>query len=223
MAELFPGGRGGPIKVDIVSDVVCPWCVIAYHQLAAAAELIGLDLAVRWHPFELNPQMVGEGENLREHLAAKYGTTPEGSREARKRLTAMGAEVGFTFNYADDMRMWNTFRAHQLVDWADQFAAAHQVVLALFSTFFTHRKSVHEIETLGLIARCLGLDDSEAQRVIESEERAEGVRERESYWIKQGVQSVPTMIFQDKYLVSGAQGVERYRLILEKSRGSELT
>ena len=221
MTELFPGGRDAPIKVDIVSDVVCPWCVIAYHQLAAAAEIIGLDLAVRWHPFELNPQMAGEGENLREHLAAKYGTTPEGSREARKRLTAMGAEVGFTFNYADDMRMWNTFRAHQLVDWASQFGAAHHAVLALFSAFFTHRRSVHEVETLSGIARDLGLDENEAQRVIENEERALGVRERESYWTKRGIQSVPTMIFQDKYLVSGAQGVERYRLILEQSQGNQ--
>ena len=105
-----------PLRVDIVSDVVCPWCVIGYHQLAHAANATVVAIDVHWHPFELNPNMVQEGENLREHLAAKYGTTPEGSRKARARLTEMGAALGFTFNYADDMRMVNTFRAHQLID-----------------------------------------------------------------------------------------------------------
>lgn len=85
------------IRVDIVSDVVCPWCAIGYFQLAKAADEIGIGIEVHWHPFELNPQMAEEGENLREHLAAKYGTTPEGSKKARERLTDMGAALGFTF------------------------------------------------------------------------------------------------------------------------------
>ena len=86
------------LRVEIVSDVVCPWCVIGYYQLAKAARETGVDLDVDWHPFELNPKMAAEGENLREHLAAKYGTTLEGSIKARARLTEMGAALGFTFN-----------------------------------------------------------------------------------------------------------------------------
>ncbi len=101
-----------PLRVDIVSDVVCPWCVIGYHQLAHAANATGVVIDVHWHPFELNPNMVQEGENLREHLAAKYGTTLGDSIKARARLTEMGAALGFEFNYADDMRRVNTFRAH---------------------------------------------------------------------------------------------------------------
>ena len=106
------------LRMDIVSDVVCPWCVIGYHQLAKAAEDTGIRIDLHWHPFELNPDMAQEGENLREHLAAKYGTTPEGSIKARARLTEMGAALGFEFNYADDMRMAH-LRAHQLIDWAE--------------------------------------------------------------------------------------------------------
>ena len=102
-----------PVPVDIVSDVVCPWCVIGYYQLAAASRETGVAIDVRWHPFELNPGMADEGENLREHLAAKYGTTLENSIKSRARLTELGADLGFEFNYADDMRMYNTFRAHQ--------------------------------------------------------------------------------------------------------------
>ncbi len=100
-----------PIRIDIVSDVVCPWCIIGYKQLERAIALTGIPAEIAWHPFELNPEMAPEGENLREHLAAKYGTTPDGSRQARARLTALGAELDFTFDYADDMRMVNTFRA----------------------------------------------------------------------------------------------------------------
>ena len=100
------------IRVDIVSDVVCPWCAIGYFQLAQAARDTGIAIDAHWHPFELNPAMSDAGENLREHLAAKYGTTLEGSIKARTRLTELGAELGFTFNYTDDMRMVNTFRAH---------------------------------------------------------------------------------------------------------------
>ncbi|WP_370161434.1 DsbA family oxidoreductase, partial [Limimaricola soesokkakensis] len=128
-----------PIRVDIVSDVVCPWCVIGYSQLARAAEEIGIAIEIHWHPFELNPQMAEEGENLREHLAAKYGTSPEDSVKARARLTEMGAALGFTFDYADDMRMVNTFRAHRLIDWATEQGRGHEMNLALFEAFFTRR------------------------------------------------------------------------------------
>ena len=122
-----------PLRVDIVSDVVCPWCVIGYHRLAKASGETGIGIDVHWHPFELNPQMAEDGENLREHLAAKYGTSPAGSRKARARLTKMGAALGFEFNYADDMRMVNTFRAHQLIDWAEDQGKGHAAKMALFA------------------------------------------------------------------------------------------
>lgn len=141
-----------PIRVDIVSDVVCPWCAIGYYQLAKAVRETGIEVDIHWHPFELNPQMAPEGENLRAHLAAKYGTTPEGSRQARARLTEMGAALGFTFNYADDMRMYNTFRAHQLIDWAEEQGKAHEVKLALFAAFFSRREDVSSIDVLAGVA-----------------------------------------------------------------------
>ena len=164
------------LRVDIVSDVVCPWCVIGYHQLAKAARETGIDLDVHWQPFELNPQMAAEGENLREHLAAKYGTTPEGSRKARARLTEMGAALGFTFNYADDMRMVNTFRAHQLIDWAEDQGRAHDMKLALFAAFFTRREDLNNVDVLADVAASIGLDRDTACAMLESGERAESVR-----------------------------------------------
>ena len=202
------------IRIDIVSDVVCPWCAIGYHQLAMAARDTGIEIDVHWHPFELNPHMAAEGENLREHLAAKYGTTLEGSIKARKRLTEMGAALGFTFNYADDMRMYNTFQAHQLIDWAEDQGKAHEAKLALFAAFFTRREDVSNPEVLADVAAEIGLDRAQALAMLESGERAGQVREKQMFWTSRGVSGVPAMIFDRQHLVSGAQGEENYGRIL---------
>ncbi len=205
-----------PIRVDIVSDVVCPWCAIGFYQLARAVQETGIDVDIHWHPFELNPHMVQEGENLREHLAAKYGTTLEGSIKARARLTEMGAALGFTFNYADDMRMYNTFRAHQLIDWAEEQGKAHEAKLTLFAAFFTRREDVADIDVLVEVAGQIGLDRDAARAMLDSGERAEKVREKEQFWTSRGVQGVPAMIFERQHLVTGAQGEGNYANILRQ-------
>jgi len=210
-----------PIRVDIVSDVVCPWCVIGYHQLARAVQETGIDVEIHWHPFELNPNMVQEGENLREHLAAKYGTTPEGSRKARARLTEMGAELGFTFNYADVMRMYNTFHAHQLIDWGEEQGKAHEAELALFTAFFTRRENVADTDVLVEVAGQIGLDRDAARAMLDSGEHAEKVREKEQFWTSRGVQGVPAMIFERQHLVTGAQGEENYGNILKQLKSAQ--
>ena len=112
------------VQVDIVSDVVCPWCYVGFRQLEQALGMTGLGAVVRWHPFELNPDMPPEGQNLREHLMQKYGITAEASQTARARLTALGAELGIDFRYSDGMRMVNTFAAHQLL--GERFAVKHR-------------------------------------------------------------------------------------------------
>jgi predicted DsbA family dithiol-disulfide isomerase len=209
-----------PIRVDIVSDVVCPWCVIGYHQLAAASRETGISLDIHWHPFELNPQMPDEGENLREHLAAKYGTTPEGSKKARARLTEMGEALGFTFDYADDMRMWNTFRAHQLIDWAEEQGHGHDMKQALFAAYFTHRQNVSDVEVFAASGAELGLDRAEAMRVLTSGERADAVREKQVLWTSRGIQGVPAMIFERQHLLSGAQGAKNYASALKQLKAA---
>lgn len=205
------------MRVDIVSDVVCPWCVIGYYQLRRAAECLGIELDVHWHPFELNPSMPQQGQNLREHLAAKYGTTPADSRLARDKLTAIGAELGFEFDYFDEMRMFNTFAAHQLIDWAADFGQAHQTKLALFSAFFSQREDVSDLGTLVRIATDSGLDGSKASQVLQSGERSKRVRERQAHWIERGIQGVPAMVLGGDRLIVGAQGVDNYIALLKNS------
>ncbi len=204
------------IRIDIVSDVVCPWCIIGYKQLERALQDSGVAAKVHWHPFELNPHMAEEGENLREHLAAKYGTTPEGSRQARARLTELGAELGFAFNYADDMRMHNTFRAHQLLHWAGTQGRRHALKMALFGAFFTDRRNVNDIEVLADVAAGIGLDRAAALAVLTDGRFAEAVREEEAFWASRGITGVPAMIFDQRHILVGAQGAETYRQMLDE-------
>jgi predicted DsbA family dithiol-disulfide isomerase len=209
------------IRVDIVSDVVCPWCVIGYYQLIAASRETDILLDIHWHPFALNPHITPDGENLREHLAAKYGTTLEDSIEARARITRTGAKLGFTFNYADDMRTWNTFRAHQLIDWAEDQGKAHDAKLALFEAFFTRHKNISDTQILADVAAEIGLDRDAALAMLETGEKADSVRRKEQFWASRGVQGVPAMVFERRHLVTGAQGEASYARLLKQLKATQ--
>ena len=110
------------LQVDIVSDVVCPWCIIGYlrFQQALAQLPDEFDVTLRWQPFELNPQMPPEGQDLQQHIMDKYGVSAEQSQAARTQLTELGADLGFAFDYFNGMRAVNTFQAHQLLHWAEE-------------------------------------------------------------------------------------------------------
>ncbi|MCL4676402.1 MAG: DsbA family oxidoreductase [Pararhodobacter sp.] len=203
-----------PLRIDIISDVMCPWCIIGYRQLAQALEKTGIAHDIHWHPFELNPQMPAEGQNLREHLGEKYGSTPEQSAQSRQQLTALGAALGFDFDFADDMRMHNTFSAHQLLHWADEQGKKHDLKLALFTAHFTNRRNLSDTAVLADIAGETGLDRDEALSVLQDQRFAKTVRDAETFWRRQGIQGVPAMVFDRQHLVTGAQGVENYTSIL---------
>lgn len=205
-----------PLRIDIVSDVVCPWCVIGYRQLAEALKQTDTPHTIHWHPFELNPNMPSEGQNLREHIMEKYGSTKAESDASRVRMTEAGHEVGFEFNFNDDTRMHNTFNLHQLLHFADQQGHMHELKQALFTAHFTHNRDISDINVLADIAAEAGLDRSESLAVLEGQFFAKEVRAEEQHWQQQGIQSVPAIIFNERHLVSGAQGVENYVSILEQ-------
>lgn len=209
------------IRLDIVSDVVCPWCLIGFKQFEQAMTITGVSVQVFWHPFELNPDMPPEGENLREHIARKYGTSPEDSVKARARLTQLGADLGFDFNYADDMRMYNTFKAHQLLHWAGTKGRQHDLKMALFGSFFTHRRKVDDPEVLTDAAAEVGLEREEALAVLTEGRYAEKIRNEEYFWTSRGVQGVPAMVFNQQHLLVGAQGVDNYVTVQRQLTGGQ--
>jgi predicted DsbA family dithiol-disulfide isomerase len=213
-----------PLRIDIVSDVVCPWCIIGYKQLQQALQLAPRDYEIdlHWQPFELNPQMPAEGQNLREHLAQKYGATAEQSRGARERLTALGDSLGFHFDYSDGMRMVNTFRAHQLLHWAAGQGRQTELKLALFEGFFTHGRDVNDIDTLVDIAAGSGLDREQAMTVLAEHTYAAIVREQQAVWLDRDVHAVPAFFFDEKYMVPGAQSPEVLLRVLDKIEARRL-
>ena len=204
------------IRVDIVSDVMCPWCIVGYLQLAAAMQVTGIGVGLRWHPYELNPDMGPEGQNLTEHITGKYGITAEDSARNRARLTEIGEGLGFAFRFTTESRMRNSFRAHQLVDWAETQGAQHRMKLALFAAHFSDGLNVDDPATLAELAATLGLDAGAAGIALESGAHARQVRAKQAFWREQGISGVPAMLFQQRYLVTGAQGVETYARLLHE-------
>lgn len=214
------------LQVDIVSDVVCPWCIIGYKQFerALATATQPLHATVRWQPFELNPNMPEDGQNLREHLAQKAGITPEQSRDARQRLSSIGDSLGFTFNFQDEMRVGNTFRAHQLLHWAEGQGLQTALKLALFKAYFSDGCNVNDIDVLASTAASAGLPESEARAVMEEGRYAEAVRGAEQQWLERDIRGVPAFIFNHNsdnggkrsYAVLGAQGPEAFQRVFDK-------
>jgi predicted DsbA family dithiol-disulfide isomerase len=208
------------LQVDIVSDVVCPWCVIGYLQLQKALSMLTepVDVHLQWHPFELNPQMPEEGQELREHLAQKYGTSPEQSKASRARLSQAGESVGFQFDYFPGMRMVNTFRAHQLLHWAGLNGVQTELKLALFTAFFSQRKDVNKLDVLVAAAAEVGLDQVEATAILADQRFAADVRTEQQQWLDRDVYAVPSFLFNGSFQVPGAQEAETFLRVIEKIR-----
>jgi len=204
------------LRIDIVSDVMCPWCVIGYRQLAAALDAKDIEHEIHWHPFELNPNMPADGQDMRAHLIEKYGITPAQSDTNRANMAALGQELGFQFNFADGFRMHNTFNAHQLLHWADEKGRKHDLKQALFEAHFTHGRNLSDRAVLVDIAAEIGLDRDEASAALDDQRYAAQVRQEQQFWTKQGISGVPAVVFDRKHLVTGAQGVENYKSMLDQ-------
>jgi predicted DsbA family dithiol-disulfide isomerase len=203
------------IQVDVISDVVCPWCFIGYAQLEKALEIAGLEGDIRWHPFELNPQMSREGEDIADHVRRKYGATPEQSAVTRGQMKAIAEPLGIDFS-GRSQRIWNTFDAHRLLHWAKDSGRQTALKLALFDAYFTAGADVSDRAVLLEAVEAAGLDRAAAEAVLESGAEGEAVRALEAKWWEMGISGVPTFIIAEKGMVMGAQEPERLALALRK-------
>lgn len=204
------------IHVDTISDVMCPWCIVGFRQLEQALGATGTGAYIRWHPFELNPEMPPEGQNLTEHIAQKYGPSPEQSAQNRAQLQSIGSDLGIDFQFTEDSRIVNTFAAHQLLDWAQHTGLQHPLKLALFDAHFTQRRDVSDPDVLIDVAAGVGLDPTAAKEVLDSASHAADTRARQQFWTGRGISGVPAMVFEGKYLLTGAQGTQTYAQMLQK-------
>jgi predicted DsbA family dithiol-disulfide isomerase len=206
------------LKIDFVSDVSCPWCVIGLRSLEQALERIGDDASadIHFQPFELNPKMSPDGQDIAEHIAQKYGSTPEQLARSQENIRARGAELGFTFDMNKRSRIYNTFDAHRLLHWAQTEGHQHELKRALFAAYFTDGRNPSDREVLIDVAAQAGLDPYRAREILESDLYAEEVRAREEFYTRQGIHAVPSVIVNDKYLIQGGQPVEAFEQALRQ-------
>ena len=212
-----------PIRIDIVSDVVCPWCVIGYKQLQEALRRLEgeVEAEIHWHPFELNPMMPPEGQELREHMTEKYGTNRQQGDAARSRLASVGDSLGFSFNFYEGQRIYNTFLAHQLLKWAEQEGKQSELELALFESYFSNQENVGDEATLAQVAGRVGLDEAEAAALLDDGRFARDVREHQRFWLSKGIQAVPSFVLDGRFLIPGAQNPEVFVAAIEKLTAGE--
>lgn len=206
------------LRIDFVSDVSCPWCAIGLASLETALEhasdAVSADL--HFQPFELNPNMGKEGQDIGEHIAQKYGATEEQQQQSREMIRQRGADVGFTFDMSKRGRIYNTFDAHRLLHWAEEQGKQRDLKRALFEAYFTRGEDPSSHEVLLEVADSVGLDKGEAARILESNQFADEVREAEQFFQRAGIHSVPAVIINQKHLISGGQPPEVFERALRE-------
>lgn len=206
------------LQIDIVSDVVCPWCAIGYAQLERAIGKLGdrVEVGVRWHPFQLAPYLPPEGQNVAEYTKERYGATPEQSSSSRTRITDAGRELGLEFNFSANSRIYNTRRAHKLLTWAGETGGQTALKKAFFHAYFTEQKNVSDDGVLLDAVEAAGLDRAAAAAALE-DPRYDAVVDAElAHWLDQNISGVPAFIVNGKYMIPGAQDADTFVRVLEK-------
>ncbi|XLZ69715.1 DsbA family oxidoreductase [Massilia sp. SR12] len=207
-----------PIRIDFVSDVSCPWCAIGLNSLEVALARLGdsVQAQIHFQPFELNPHMVPEGQDITEHLRQKYGASPAQQEQTREMIRQRGAEVGFNFAMGMRSRIYNTFDAHRLLHWAGEHGKQGALKKALFDAYFTRGLDPSSRTLLVQLAGKVGLDEAEAVQVLASGRFAQEVRDMEHFYHRNGIQSVPAVIINETHLISGGQPPEAFERALRQ-------
>ena len=195
------------IRIDIVSDIMCPWCVVGFRRLKLGMDQFDerVKFDVIWHPFELTPDMPPAGMNLYGWLSERYGMSPQQVLSSRQELMVLGEQLGFEFNYQPQMRMYNTYRAHQLLHWAADYGTKQtELKLALFAAHFTHHRNISDLAVLLDIVKQTGLNVEKARCILEDGRYRKAVRDDQMYWRNRGVQGVPYFVINEKSAIVGA-------------------
>lgn len=206
------------LRIDFVSDVVCPWCAIGLASLQQALQRLEGEVSTQLHvhPFELNPQLPPEGEDIGEHLQRKYGLGEAQLADNQARIRERGAELGVVLDMDARSRIWNTFDAHRLLHWAGVEGKQVALKQALLHGYFGEGRNVSDRDTLVAIASSAGLDGARARTILETDEFADEVREAEQFFLRNGINAVPAVIIDRKHLISGGQPVEVFERALRE-------
>ena len=210
-----------PIKIDFVSDIACPWCAVGLASLEQAIERLGDEVSISLHfqPFELNPDMPPEGEDILAHLMRKYQITAEQVAQNHEHIRERGAAVGFSFNLEGRKRTYNTFNAHRLLHWAAEIGGAdaqRRLKWRLLSAYFSEGADPSSHEALLAAVDQTGLDVTQAAEILNGDSWRDEVRQQQQFYLSQGIHSVPAVIMNDRYLVQGGQPPEAFEQALRQ-------
>ena len=209
-----------PVKIAVISDVVCPWCYLGKRRLERALEETGVEAEVSWLPYELNPDMPSQGMARADYRSRKFGA--ERSAELDAQMRERGEGEGVTFAFEKMTRTPNTRRAHALIAKAGETGLANAMAEELFRTYFEEGADVGDTETLVKAATSVGMDEATARAIIDDEAIKQEVAALEARATQMGVSGVPFFIIEEKFAVSGAQPVENWKQVLvEIANGSE--
>lgn len=205
------------IEVDIVSDIVCPWCWLGARQFLTAAKAVPFDVTLRWHPYMLDGDIPASGTPYKDYMKAKFGDIPSIKFKAmRAHLEAAGPDLGIDFRFDDIPMRPNTLRAHRLMKWAQGQGKGTDMAEALFKAFFTDHRDVGCIDTLCAIAGEVGMDAALTRDLLQSERDADSVKSEIAYFANLGISGVPTFIYNRQYVVQGAQPTDSHIAHLQK-------
>lgn len=214
------------LAIDIWSDVMCPWCLVGWGNLQQGLKVVEgeIEAEIRWHAFELNPDMSDEGEDRTEHIARKYGRSIEESKGVQGQMRSAAEAAGVSLDYegeepAPPAMMWNTFDAHKLLAWALAVYGPKEqteLKLALFTAHFNDRRPIGERSVLLDIIEEIGLNRAAAETALDDEGLARHVRMDEQQAFDANISGVPAIVIEGKFMVPGAQPAETYANVLRK-------
>ena len=207
-----------PIKLDIMSDPICPWCYIGKTLLERALEQEGdHPFLIEWHPFQLNPDMPAEGMDRADYLERKFGGK-DNAVKVYSEIVAHAEKAGINLNVGDIKRTPNTLDAHRLINWAKIEGKQNAIVDALFKAYFIDGRDIGDHEVLSDLADGIGMDAAVVQRLLKSDADLEEIKQRDAMAREMGVNSVPTFIVGGRHAVPGAQQPELWRKVIADLR-----
>ncbi|MFL2701487.1 MAG: DsbA family oxidoreductase [Gammaproteobacteria bacterium] len=204
------------LKIDIVSDVVCPWCVIGFRNLKKAMHELQTELnfEISWKPYELHPEIPQEGYDKKLYMQQKFGSA--GGRAPYNEITKIGESVGFEFNFSKTERIPNTFMAHRLLWKAEQCDLQTELSEALFEAYFTDGLNIGSKQILAQISESVGMEKKEVINFLDSKEGGQEIADLEMNFIEKSIGAVPTYFINDKYIIQGGQEPETFVSFLRK-------
>ncbi len=204
------------LKIDIVSDIVCPWCVIGFRNLKKAMDELKfeLDFEISWKPYELHPEIPEEGYDKKLYMQQKFGSS--GGKSRYDEITKIGESLNFNFNFSKAERIPNTFMAHRLLWKSEEYNLQTELSEALFTAYFTDGLDIGSKEILAKISESVGMNKSEILNFLDSKEGGQETADLEMNFIEKSIGAVPTYFINDKYIIQGGQEPETFISFLRK-------